>query len=46
MRKIPEKMLQDVINYLAQKPYVETYLLIAELLKTEKIEELTTTKHD
>lgn len=40
MRKIPEQTLQDLVSYLAERPYKETFQIIAQLLKLEKIEEL------
>lgn len=38
--KINEKVLQDVLNYLATRPYVEVYQFLAILTRLEKIEEV------
>jgi len=36
--KIDETILNELVNYLAYKPYVETYQIIKKLQSLEKIE--------
>lgn len=37
--EIEETLAQQVLNYLAEKPYKEVMMLVAELMKLKKIEE-------
>ena len=37
--EIEEKLAQDVLNYLAEKPYKEVMVLIAQLMQLKKVEE-------
>lgn len=37
--KIPEALLQALLQYLAQRPYAEVAQAIAELQKLEKVDE-------
>ncbi|MCK9370119.1 hypothetical protein M0R04_09465 [Candidatus Dojkabacteria bacterium] len=38
--EISQELAQGVLNYLAEKPYKETFVLIAELQKLKVITEL------
>ena len=39
MYKITKELKDSLTNYLANRPYVETFQLIGELLKAEEIKE-------
>lgn len=36
-RRISEELLRRVVDYLSQRPYLEVYMLISELLQVERI---------
>lgn len=40
MYKIKKEILQETLNYLAQKPYFEVFKLITELQKLEEVKEV------
>jgi len=42
MKKISIELLQRLANYLANRPYIETFELINELQKLEDIKEVET----
>jgi len=39
MKKISLELLQKIVNYLAQRPYIETFQMIQEISTLEEVEE-------
>jgi len=44
--KISQELAQALLNYLAEKPYKETFMLVAELQKLQPIKEAEAKEED
>ena len=43
--RVEEGLLNEVLNYIAKRPYIEVFKLVSQLQSCEKIEEKPTKKH-